>query len=95
MNPVIFDEKPVGALLFVCLGSVLTHTSVEYDPVSGLQSNRVLRFRTGSGLHWISKKILNRIRYVYMYNRIWITESVNAHVGVMSKYALCKAAERR
>ena len=70
MNPVIFDEKPAGALLSVYLGSVLTHTSVEHDSVSGSRSNRVLQLRTGSGSDWISKKILNRIRYVYMYNRI-------------------------
>jgi len=38
--------------------------SVEHDPVSGSRSNQILRFRTGSGSDWISKK-LNRIRYGY------------------------------
>jgi len=55
VNSVIFYEKPVGALLSVYLGSVLTHTSVEHDPVSGSRSNRILQFKTGSGSDWISK----------------------------------------
>jgi len=38
--------------------------SVEHDPVSGSRSNRILHFRTGSGLDWILKK-RNRIRYGY------------------------------
>jgi len=38
--------------------------SVEHDPVSGSRSNRILQFRTRSGLDWISKK-LNRIKYGY------------------------------
>jgi len=29
--------------------------SVEHDPVSGSSSNRILQFRTGSGLGWILK----------------------------------------
>jgi len=31
-------------------------SSVEHDPVSGSRSNRILQFRTGSGLAWILKK---------------------------------------
>jgi len=38
--------------------------SVEHDTVSGSRSNRILHFRTGSGLDWILKK-LYRIRYGY------------------------------
>jgi len=37
--------------------------SVEHDPVSRSQSNRILQFRTGSD--WISRK-LNRIRYGFL-----------------------------
>jgi len=36
--------------------------SIEDDSVSGSRSNRILQFRTGSGLDWISKK-LYRIGY--------------------------------
>jgi len=41
-------------------------TSVEYDPVSGSRSNRILQFRTGSGLDWILKKSLP--------HRIWMSK---------------------
>jgi len=40
------------------------HTSVEHGLVSGSRSNRILHFRTGSGLNWILKK-LNRIKCGY------------------------------
>jgi len=53
---VIFYEKPIGALLSVYLGSVLTHTGVEHDPVSWSRSNRILQLKTGYGSEWISKK---------------------------------------
>ena len=38
--------------------------SIVHDPVSGSQSNRILQFRTGSGLDWISKK-LDWVSYGY------------------------------
>ena len=43
-----------------------SHISVEHDPVSGSRSNRILQFRTGSGLDGISKKSLP--------DRIWISK---------------------
>ena len=44
--------------------SPLVLTRVEHDPVPGSRSNRILQFRTGSGLDWISQK-LNRIGFGY------------------------------
>jgi len=41
-------------------------TSVEHDPVSGSWSNRILLFRTGSGLDWISK--------ITQPDQIWISK---------------------
>jgi len=32
------------------------YSSIEHDPVSASQSNRILHFRTGPGLDWILKK---------------------------------------
>ena len=42
------------------------HISVEHDPVYGPRSNRILQFRTGSGLDWISK--------ISLPDQIWISK---------------------
>jgi len=44
----------------------MSDTSVEQDPVSGSRFNRILRFRTGSVLDWISK--------ISLAARIWISK---------------------
>jgi len=40
----------------LCPPLMYMHASVEHDPVSGSRSNRILQFRTESGLDWILKK---------------------------------------
>jgi len=57
----LFNKKQ---LIFINCCLKILCTSVEPDPVSRLRSNRILHFRTGSGLDWILKK-LTRIRYGY------------------------------
>jgi len=57
--------KLVSVLIQSCpCSSLLSCSSVEHDLVSGSRFNRILQFKTGSGLDWILKK-LNWVRYGY------------------------------
>jgi len=48
---ILYTSDPCSPLL-----PLVVPTSVEHDPVSGSQSNRIVHYRTGSGLDWILKK---------------------------------------